>query len=129
MTRNRAAISTLAAPAGASGPPAAGAEGEREADEAALFGAVAACADASEAARFLRDLTTRGELAAFAERWRIARMLDAGAHSYREIAAATGASTTTVGRVARFLREEPHQGYRMMLDRLGTEQGKRTGNS
>ena len=99
----------------------AGDHAGKKSDEAALFEAVAGLADADEAARFLRDLTTPGELAAFAERWRIARLLDEGALSYREIAAATGASTTTVGRVARFLREEPHQGYRMMLDRLETE--------
>lgn len=89
---------------------------------AGLYEAFAALRDADEAARFLRDLATPAELAAFAERWRIARMLDEGALSYREIAAATGASTTTVGRVARFLREEPHQGYRTMLDRLETDE-------
>ena len=93
----------------------------KDADEADLFAAFAGLRDADEAARFLRDLTTPAELAAFAERWRIARLLDEGALSYREIAAATGASTTTVGRVARFLREEPHQGYRIMLDRLEAE--------
>ena len=90
-------------------------------DETALFEALADVRNADEAARFLRDLTTPGELAAFAERWRIARMLDAGGASYRDIAAATGASTTTIGRVARFLREEPHQGYRLILDRLQTD--------
>lgn len=90
-------------------------------DETALFDAFSGLRDADEAARFLRDLATPAELSAFAERWRIARMLDQGALSYRDIAAATGASTTTVGRVARFLREEPHQGYRMMLDRLEAE--------
>ena len=93
----------------------------KDADEADLFAAFAGLRGADEAARFLRDLTTPAELSAFVERWRIARLLDEGALSYREIAAATGASTTTVGRVARFLREEPHQGYRMMLDRLEAE--------
>ena len=29
-------------------------------------------------------------------RWRVARLLDEGGHSYREIAEMTGASTTTV---------------------------------
>lgn len=68
--------------------------------------------------RFLRDLTTPGELAALAERWRVARDLDAGGKSYREIAAETGSSTTTVTRVARFLTQEDHKGYRLVLDRL-----------
>lgn len=71
-----------------------------------------------EMRRFLRDLTTPGELAALAERWRVARLLDEGGKSYREIAAETGSSTTTVTRVARFLTQEDHQGYRLVLDRL-----------
>ena len=91
--------------------------------ESALFDAFAKLESGKEAARFLRDLATPGELAAFAERWRIARLLDEGHLSYREIAAKTGASTTTVGRVARFLREENHQGYRLVLDRMAGQSG------
>ncbi|MFC2953292.1 YerC/YecD family TrpR-related protein [Marinicaulis aureus] len=91
--------------------------------ENALFDAFAKLESGKEAARFLRDLATPGELAAFAERWRIARLLDEGRLSYREIAAKTGASTTTVGRVARFLREENHQGYRLVLDRMAGQSG------
>lgn len=86
--------------------------------EAALFAALAMLADADEARRFLKDLATPAEIAALAERWRIARLLDRGGLSYREIARETGASTTTVVRVARFLGQEPHQGYRLMLDRM-----------
>jgi uncharacterized protein YerC len=48
----------------------------------------------------------------------VARLLDQHQHSYREIAVEAGASPTTVVRVARFLREMPHQGYRLVLDRL-----------
>jgi TrpR-related protein YerC/YecD len=95
-------------------------------DERALFDALSMLENGQEAARFLRDLATPGELAAFAERWRIARLLDEGGHSYREIAAATGASTTTIGRVARFLRDEKHQGYRLVLDRLAPVSGEQT---
>ena len=87
-------------------------------DEEALFEAMSSLGTGEEAARFLRDLATPAELEAFAERWKIARLLDEGALSYREIASETGASTTTVGRVARFLREEQHQGYRLILDRI-----------
>ena len=67
---------------------------------------------------FLADLCTPSERRAFAERWEVARLLDAGGKSYREIAAEAGASPTTVVRVARFLKEMPHQGYRLVLDRL-----------
>ena len=90
---------------------------DKLANRTALFETFTQLKSGEEAARFLTDLATPGEIDAFAERWRIARMLDTGDYSYREIAAATGASTTTVGRVARFLREESHQGYRLVLDR------------
>lgn len=66
---------------------------------------------------FLIDLTTPAELRALAERWKIAQLLHSGGHSYREIAAIAGASTTTVARVARFLQHEPHGGYRLALDK------------
>lgn len=72
----------------------------------------------SEVKRFLTDLLTPQEWRAFEERWQIAQLLDSGAYSYRDIAEKTGASTTTVARVARFLKEEPHQGYRLVLDQL-----------
>src|SRR5262249_41773449 len=52
------------------------------------------------------------------DRWLVARLLDEGGHSYREIHALTGVSVTTIGRVARFLQQEPHQGYRLVLDPL-----------
>lgn len=74
--------------------------------------------DGEEMRRFLRDLTTPSEMQALAERWRVARLLAAGEKSYREISAETGVSTTTVTRVARFLSQEDHQGYRLVLDRV-----------
>lgn len=73
--------------------------------------------DASEMELFLVDLCTPAELRALSERWHVAKLLDKGEMSYREINARTGVSTTTIGRVARFLNEEPHQGYRVVLDR------------
>lgn len=74
--------------------------------------------DSAEMERFLVDLCTPAELRAISERWHVAKILDEGALSYREINARTGVSTTTIGRVARFLNEEPHKGYRTVLDRL-----------
>ncbi len=70
-----------------------------------------------EMERFLIDLCTPAELRALAERWHVAQLLDAGQQSYRDINALTGVSTTTIGRVARFLKDEPYQGYRTVLDR------------
>ena len=48
----------------------------------------------------------------------VARLLDKGKLTYREINERTGVSTATIVRVARFLREEGNQGYRLILDRM-----------
>jgi TrpR-related protein YerC/YecD len=66
----------------------------------------------------LRDLCTPSEIRALAERWHVARLLDGSDLSYRDIHEATGVSTTTIVRVGRFLRDEPHQGYRRAIDAL-----------
>lgn len=67
---------------------------------------------------FLIDLCTPAERHALAERWLVAQLLDEGKLSYRDISAKTGVSTTTIGRVARFLKDEPHGGYRFVLDSM-----------
>lgn len=64
----------------------------------------------------LIDLCTPAEMRALSERWRVAQMLAEGEKSYRDISAETGVSTTTIGRVSRFLKEEPHGGYRLLLE-------------
>ena len=87
-------------------------------DEAALYDAIGMLETSDEIRRFMADLCTPGEIKAFAERWAIARLLDKGGDGYREIAAATQASTTTVARVARFLKQENYLGYRLILDRM-----------
>lgn len=87
-------------------------------DETALYEAIGMLESPEEIKRFMADLCTPGEIKAFTERWAIAKMLDKGEDGYREIAAATTASTTTVARVARFLKQENYQGYRLILDRL-----------
>jgi len=74
--------------------------------------------DPAEMARLLTDLCTPAEIRTLAERWHVARLLDETPLSYRDIHDATGVSTTTIVRVARFLRQEPHQGYRAAIDRL-----------
>ena len=68
--------------------------------------------------RFLKDLCTPQEIKDIAERWRVCRILDENELSYREINALTGASLATIGRVARFLKTEPHQGYQLVLKRM-----------
>ncbi len=89
-------------------------------DSDALAEALLGLQSVGEVKAFLDDLCTPSELRAFAERFKVARLLDEGSLSYREISERTGASTTTVTRVARFLREMPHQGYRLVLDKMKT---------
>jgi TrpR-related protein YerC/YecD len=86
--------------------------------EAELCDAFLTLTTRQEVRDFLSDIATPAEVRAFTERWWITRLLDEGKLSYREIAERAGASTTTVTRCARFLREMPYQGYRRVLDRL-----------
>lgn len=83
-----------------------------------LMEAVLALKTVAECRRFMMDLCTPKERADLVERWKIARLLDEGKLSYRKIHARTGASITTIGRVARFLQKEKYQGYRLLLDRM-----------
>ena len=87
-------------------------------DRLALYDALLSLKTPAELDAFLSDLCTPAELRAFSERWAVARLLDEGLKTYREIGVEAGASPTTVVRVARFLREMDHQGYRLVLDRL-----------
>jgi len=81
----------------------------------ALFDAIKSLRTRADVERFLRDLCTLSELEAMAHRWQVARLLDEGL-PYLEIAQRTGASTTTVTRVAHWLRHG-EGGYRRALDR------------
>ena len=82
-----------------------------------LAEALAGLRSGDEARALLADLCTPAEVHSLAERWHVARMLDQGDLTYREIHDATGVSTTTIVRVARFLRQEDNRGYRLLLDR------------
>ena len=88
----------------------------REMEE--LFDAVRSLRTRSEVEHFLRDLCTLSELEAMAHRWQVARLLEEGL-PYLEISERTGASTTTVTRVAHWLRHG-EGGYRLALDRTAS---------
>jgi len=81
-----------------------------------LSEAIASLRSADEVGRFLRDLCTLSEMEAMAHRWQVARLLEEGL-PYLEISRRTHASTTTVTRVAHWLRYG-EGGYRLVLDRL-----------
>jgi TrpR-related protein YerC/YecD len=82
-----------------------------------LCNAILMLEDEKEAFNFLKDLCTPAELNALAERWLICKYLHEGL-SYREINTKIGSSLTTIGRVSRFLKDEPYQGYTTLLQKL-----------
>ena len=76
---------------------------------------IAGLRSVDEIERFLRDLCTLPELETMAHRWEVAKLLDEGL-PYLAVSERTGASTTTVTRVASWLRRG-EGGYRLALDR------------
>lgn len=85
-------------------------------DHKRLFTAILKLKNLNEAARFFRDLLTIGEINDFAQRWKIARLLNKGL-TYSEVAKKTKTSTTTVSRVAHWLYHG-RSGYKLILKRL-----------
>src|SRR5438477_4442877 len=83
-----------------------------------LFDAILSVESRPEAEAFFRDLCTLYELEAMAHRWQVARLLEQGL-PYLEIAERTGASTTTVTRVAHWLHHG-EGGYQTALSRAGS---------
>ena len=81
-----------------------------------LSAAILALQSKDEVERFLRDLCTVAELEAMGHRWAVAKLVDRGL-PYVEVAQRTHASTTTVTRVAHWLRHG-EGGYRLALERL-----------
>lgn len=90
-----------------------------ETDE--LLDAIVDLDDREEAARFLRDLCTLGELHDLAQRWQVVRMLADG-HHYAEVSRETGASTATVTRIAQWLHHGTG-GYVRALERRARRSG------
>ncbi len=87
----------------------------RSPDVEALLDALLHMESREEAAAFLRDLCTLGELRDLAQRWAVVRLLDEGFH-YSEISRRTGASTATITRIASWLNHG-EGGYRLLLER------------
>src|SRR6476659_1838999 len=80
-----------------------------------LCEAVLSMKSVDETQRFLRDLCTLNVLETMTHRWQVAQLLDEGLPD-QEVARRTHASTTTVTRVAQWLRRG-EGGYRLALDR------------
>jgi TrpR-related protein YerC/YecD len=94
----------------------------RSTDVDELIDALLRLDSADEAARFLRDLCTLGELHDLAQRWAVVRRLDEGEH-YAQISRETGASTATITRIASWLNHG-EGGYRAALDQLAAAREK-----
>ncbi len=85
------------------------------AETEALLRAILSLRHVGEARRFFRDLLTDDELDMMGRRWKVVSMLENG-DSYRKIEEATGMSSRTVARIAKWLKEGPG-GYRIVLAR------------
>jgi TrpR-related protein YerC/YecD len=83
-----------------------------------LWDALLTLKNKEEIQSFFKDLCTPKEIHSLKERWRVCQYLEKGNLSYRDIHQVTGASLTTIGRVSRFLKDEPYYGYKIVLDKL-----------
>lgn len=89
--------------------------------EESLYQAILSLKNSEEMKTFLKDLCTPQEISVMTERWKVCQLLERGDLSYREINAVTGASLTTIGRVARFIKDEKNRGYQIALSRIKKE--------
>ena len=80
-----------------------------------LFKAILSLKSLKEAKRFFRDLLTEQEIIEFARRWQSAKMLN-NQVPYSEIEKKTGLSSTTIARVAKWLKKGKG-GYKLILKR------------
>ena len=92
---------------------------------AELIAAMSSLEGRSAFHNFLYDIATPQEISVFSQRFQIAKLLWTTSLPYVEIAKKTGASTTTVTRVARFLNQEPFGGYREVLQSQYQKTSKR----
>jgi len=81
-----------------------------------LFKAIITIDSMEECKNFFYDLCTPSEIEEFSTRWLIVKLLSKK-KPYRQIALETGVSTTTVGRVARYMKYG-HDGYNTVLNKL-----------
>ena len=81
-----------------------------------LFDAILKLENREECYKFFEDVCTINEILSFAQRMEVAKMLMAG-KTYLEISEMTGASTATISRVNRSLKDG-NDGYNIVFDRL-----------
>jgi|SRR5579885_1163810 len=88
-----------------------------------LYKAILALKNEQECEKFFRDLLTEPEIREFANRWKVAQMLNDKVQ-YATISKETGMSSTTIARISKWLNAGMG-GYQLMLKRLTkTQQNK-----
>ena len=95
----------------------------QEAD--ALFEGILQLKNVEECYLFFKDICTIKEFMALAQRFLVARQLDAG-KNYNEVYEDTGVSSATICRVNKCL-QYGDGGYRLVLDRLKEDGSNGTG--
>jgi len=81
-----------------------------------LFTSILKLKNLDETRRFFRDLLTEEEIKEFANRWKVAQMLNKNI-TYSKIEKETGMSTTTIARISKWLKSGMN-GYKLMINRL-----------
>ena len=81
-----------------------------------LYKAILSLENEEECQKFLRDLLTEAEINEFANRWKVAQMLD-NKTPYERIEKETSMSSTTIARISKWLHNGKG-GYKLMLERL-----------
>ena len=87
-----------------------------ETDMEALFQAVLSLKTTEECYAFFKDLCTYQELNALSQRLQVAKLLHRG-HVFHDIVTETGASTATISRVNRTIKDGCN-GYQLIFDRI-----------
>ena len=82
-----------------------------------LYQAILGLKDIDECRAFFKDLCTPKEIKDMKDRLMVAKLLLQGDMSYREIQTKSKISLATITRVARFLTQEPYQGYKLVLSK------------
>ncbi|HVZ58444.1 MAG TPA: YerC/YecD family TrpR-related protein [Patescibacteria group bacterium] len=84
--------------------------------EKELFQTISSIETEDECRFFLRDLLTEAEIKEFANRWKVARMLNQKI-AYKQIERETGMSSTTIARIQKWLTNGMN-GYQTMINKL-----------
>jgi len=87
-----------------------------KADIQALLDCFLLLENSTQVQAFLRDLLTESEIAEFANRWKVARLLDQKV-SYTQIEKETGMSSTTIARISKWLKNGTG-GYQNILNKI-----------